>query len=129
MNKETEKLYCPCGGELTQIGITHTGHTHQCKTCGELHAPFGHTESTERVRFLVALDYDEQDVMDNQREHLKEEFARAKVDGQSVVFYFSTTRYQAEQVRALLRVVAGMDTPLNRDLNMIEEGDKRYVDK
>ena len=122
------KLYCPCGGELTLIGTTHTGHTHQCKTCGELHAPFGHTEPTESVRFLVALEYDEAADLHNHREHQPEDFSKAQVTDNAVIFRFTLSREQTETLRSLLRIVAGMDSPANRDLNLVEQGDLKYIE-
>lgn len=127
MSKET-KLSCPCGGNLKLIGTTHTGHTHQCGTCGELQAPFGHDEPTERVRFLVALEYDEAADLDNHREHMPESFNKAEVTDNAVIFRFTLSREHTETLRSLLRIVAGMDSPANRDLNMVEQGDPKYIE-
>lgn len=127
MNEST-KLYCPCGGELKLIGTTHTGHTHQCTTCEELQAPFGHNDPTERVRFLVALEYDEAADLYNHREHQPVDFAKAQVTDNAVIFRFTLSRHHTEMLRALLRIVGGMDSPANRDLNMVEQGDPKYIE-
>lgn len=83
------------------------------------------SKANDKVRFFVALEFDEIKDLENQREHMPAEFDKAEVTDNAVLFHFEMSRNQTEMLRALLRVSLSMDNQ-NHDVNLIEEGDKRY---
>lgn len=81
------------------------------------------------IRAIISIDYEDfgEETLEAQIEHQLEEFKKyTKVSELEVFFAFEAPQETVEKIRAMLRITAGLDSPMNRNLNMIIDGDRLF---